>query len=185
MQDSIPAIETERLVLRPFATDDAPQVHSLLNTPEVSQTTLNLPYPYPDGAAESWIATHAEKAARGDGLHWAIIRKGDDVLMGAIGLGIVGKHSRGSLGYWLGVSFWNQGYMSEAALAVTNHALGDVSLNRVEAMCFPRNDASRRVMEKAGLKFEGILRGYFKKAGTFEDVAIYARVARTASDWHE
>ncbi|MEJ7900773.1 MAG: GNAT family N-acetyltransferase [Thermomicrobiales bacterium] len=176
MHESIPGIETERLELRPFTIDDAPQVHRLLAPPDVARTTLNLPYPYPPGAAETWIATHAEQACVGDNLHWAIARKQDDVLMGAIRLGIAVRHARGSLGYWLGVPFWNQGYMSEAALAVTNHALGTLSLHRVEAMCFPRNTASSRVMEKAGLQFEGVLWGYFRKGEVFEDVAIYARV---------
>ena len=40
-------------------------------------------------------------------------------------------------------------------------------------MCFPRNRASARVMEKAGLRFEGLLRGYIRKGDTFEDVLIY------------
>lgn len=176
MQESIPVIETERLVLRPFTIEDAPQVHRLMSPPDIAKTTLNLPYPYPDGAAKAWIATHAEQARSGGSLHWAIARKHDDVLIGAISLGVVVKHARGSLGYWLGVPFWNHGYMSEAALAVADHAIETLSLHRVEAMCFPRNDASRRVMEKAGLSFEGVLTGYVRKAGIFEDVAMYARV---------
>ncbi len=178
MQEPIPVIETERLVLRPFTNQDAPQVHRHLASPDVAKTTLNLLYPYPPGAAETWIATHTEQARAGESLHWAIVRKDDDVLMGAIRLGIVAKYARGSLGYWLGVPFWNQGYMSEAATAVTIHALDTLSLHRVEAMCFPRNVASSRVMEKAGLQFEGVLRGYFRKGDVFEDVAMHARVAR-------
>lgn len=177
MQETIPVIETERLVLRPFTDQDAPQVHRLLGSPDIARTTLNLPYPYPDGAAGAWIATHAEQVEQGEGVNWAITHKEDDAIMGTISLGFAMKHARGSLGYWLGVPFWNHGYMSEAALAVTNYAIDNLSLHRVEAMCFPRNDASRRVMEKAGLSFEGVLTGYFRKAGIFEDVALYAKVA--------
>lgn len=171
----IPRLEGARVHLRPFARTDAERISALLATPDVSATTLNLPYPYPDDAATAWIATHAQRA-RGGSLTWAIVRSHDNRLMGAITLGITASHRRGNLGYWIGVPFWNHGYMSEVVRLVTAYGLDDRHLVRVQAGCFPRNGASRRVLEKAGFMLEGILRGYVLKDGTPEDVAMYARL---------
>lgn len=176
LNSHIPTIETARLRLRPFTFEDAPAVHELLATPEISETTLNVAHPYPEGAAEAWIAGHGDHARDGVVLNWAIVRVEDDVLMGTIGLGLSERHARGGLGYWLGVSFWNRGYMSEAAVAVTRHGFEALSLHRVEALCLPRNVASARVMEHAGLVYEGTLKGYVRKGEVFEDLAMYARV---------
>ena len=171
----IPRLEGARFQLRPFAPTDADSVSTLLSTPEVSATTLNVPYPYPDSAATAWIATHAQRA-RGGSLTWAIVRSHDNRLMGAITLGITASHRRGNLGYWIGVPFWNHGYMTEAVRLVTAYGLDDRHLVRVQAGCFVRNGASRRVLAKAGFMLEGILRGYVLKDGTPEDVAMYARL---------
>lgn len=177
LNSHIPTIETARLRLRPFTIEDASAVHELLARPEISETTLNVAFPYPEGAAESWIAGHEDHARDGVVLNWAIVRKADEVLIGTIGLGMSERHARGGLGYWLGVSFWNQGYMSEAAMAVTRHGFEELSLHRLEALCLPRNIASARVMELAGLVYEGTLKGYVRKGDVFEDLAMYARVA--------
>jgi len=175
---SIPTLSTERLLLRPFAAADAARVQALAGAPELAVTALNIPHPYPDGAAESWIARHVGIASEGVGMTWAIVRRQGETLLGAISLGLTARHQRGSLGYWLGVPYWNQGYTTEAARRVIQFAFDERGCYRVEAGCFPRNVASARVMEKAGLRYEGILRGYLRKGDTFEDVAMYALLRR-------
>jgi RimJ/RimL family protein N-acetyltransferase len=170
----IPTFLTERLQLRPFAPADAALVQALAGAPEVAATALTIPHPYPDGAAETWIARHMTDADDGIRLTWAIVRRRDETLLGAITLGLAGRHGRGSLGYWLGVPYWNQGYTTEAARRVTAFAFLECGCYRVEAGCFPRNVASSRVMEKSGLRYEGVLRSYLRKGDHFEDVAMYA-----------
>lgn len=174
MTIALPTLETDRLVLRPFTLADAGRVHELAGAPAVAATTLNIPHPYPEGAAEDWIGTHAENAARGAGFTWAITRKADDLLIGAIGVGVNATHRRGELGYWLGVPYWNQGYTSEAARRVVAFGFAELELNRIAAAYLPRNPASGRVMQKAGMTYEGTLRQYVRKGETFEDVAMYA-----------
>ena len=174
MTAPIPTLETERLRLRPFARADAPRVRDLAGAPEVAATTLHIPHPYPEGAAESWIAAHAAIAAGGTGLNWAIVRRADEALLGSISLGIVPAHARGELGYWLGVPYWNRGYTTEAARRVVAYGFAELGLHRLQATCLPRNRGSSRVMEKAGLTYEGLLRGFVRKGEVFEDVAMYA-----------
>jgi RimJ/RimL family protein N-acetyltransferase len=178
MHPHIPRLETEHLLLRPFALADAPAVQALASAPEVAATTLNIPHPYPDGAAEAWIGTHAEAAATGAALTWAIEREADGTLMGAIGLHLNGTHERGELGYWLGVPYWGWGYTTEAARRVTAYAFEVLHLHRVQATCLPRNVASSRVMQKVGMRYEGLMRDYVRKGDVFEDIAMYA-VLRT------
>jgi ribosomal-protein-alanine N-acetyltransferase len=173
---AIPVLETGHLQLRAFVPADAPTVQELAGAAEVAATTLNIAHPYPDGAAQSWISTLADRAKRGDGFAWAIVDRSNGTLMGAISIGVHHRHQRGEIGYWLGVPFWGRGYMTEAATAVVAHAFNAIGLHRVEAMILPRNRASVRVAEKAGLRHEGTLIGYVLKGSVFEDVAIYGRV---------
>lgn len=172
----IPVLETDRLHLRAFVPSDAAVVQTLAGAAEVAATTLNIEHPYPDGAAEAWICGVAERAGEGRALAWAIVNRFEMELIGAISIGLHSRHQRGELGYWLGVPSWNRGYMTEAAVAVTKHGFEALNLHRVEAMVLPRNGASIRVVEKAGLAYEGTLRGYVRKGTVFEDVAIYGQV---------
>lgn len=176
MLSAVPTLATERLRLRPFTLADAPTVRDLAGAAEMAATTLNIPHPYPPEAAETWIAAQPVIAAGGAGLTWAIERQADGVLLGAMSLGIAARHARAELGYWLGAPYGNQGYMSEAAQRVAAYGFDTLGLHRLQAGCFPRNRASARVMEKAGLVYEGLLRGYVRKGDYFEDVAMYARL---------
>jgi RimJ/RimL family protein N-acetyltransferase len=173
----IPILTGERITLRPFTAVDAPVVQRLLQRPEISATTLNVPYPYPEGLALSWIAGHPEQAALGHGFVWAICRKADGELLGTIGLGVTPQHRRGTLGYWLGVAYWNQGLMTEAARLVTVFGFEAIGLHRIDAAFLPENVGSSRVMEKAGLIYEGTQRGYYRKGDVHVDVAWYAALA--------
>jgi RimJ/RimL family protein N-acetyltransferase len=176
VEPTIPTLTTERLVLRPFSAEDAPAVQALAAAPEVAATSLNIPHPYPEGTAAAWIARHAVAAADGTLRTWAITRAADSILLGSITIGVMQRHARGHLGYWLGLPYWNRGYTTEAARRVVAFGFGDLHLYRIEAACFPRNRASARVMEKAGLRYEGRLRGYVRKGEAFEDVLLYALV---------
>ncbi len=172
----IPMLDTDRLRLRPFALDDAPVVRQLAGAWEVADPTLYIPHPYPEGAAEEWIGTHARDAAAGDAFTWALERRDDAALLGAISLGVGAYHHRGDLGYWLGVPFWNRGYTTEAARAVLAFGFGPLGLRRVQAGIFPRNAASMRVMEKVEMRREGLLRDYYRTGDGFEDAVMYAAV---------
>jgi RimJ/RimL family protein N-acetyltransferase len=174
-----PTLETARLVLRPMTLADAPELHRLVNDVEIARNTMTIPYPYPDGAAEEWIASHQEKFDTNVETVFGIERREDHAFIGVIGI-LPEPHDMAEFGYWIGREFWNRGYATEAAAAVIDYAFGTMGVNRVEALHFIRNAASGRVMEKCGMRYEGTLREARKKWDEYIDVKVYAIVRR---DW--
>jgi RimJ/RimL family protein N-acetyltransferase len=170
---AIAMLETPRLRLRPLTLADAPAVQRLAGTPEVADTTLNIPYPYPDGLAEQWIAGHEEAARSGAGITWAIADRVSDALYGAISLVIRQPHQHAEMGYWIGVPFWGRGYTTEAGAAVLGYGFSSLGLHRIFARHVVRNPASGRVMQKLGMTHEGCQRQHIRKGERFEDIVNY------------
>ena len=169
----LPTLETPRLILRPFRLADAPDVQRLAGERAIAETTATIPHPYPDGLAEEWISNLTDQFARGENLTLAVTRRADGALLGAISLEINAAMQRAELGYWIGKPFWNHGYGSEAARALVRHAFDVLHLRRVFAQQFGRNPASGKVLQKAGLRHEGVLRGHIVKWGTADDIHVY------------
>ena len=185
---SRPTLTTERLVLRPFALEDAAEVTRLVSDRRIADTTLNIPHPYDEGTAAAWIGMHEEAAERDEGLTLAVTEGSSGRLVGAVALSINRPHRRGELGYWTGVEHWGRGYATEASRAMLDYAFGTLALSRVVAHCRTRNEGSWRVMEKLGMQREGRLRQHFVKWDVLEDVWLYGilreewRALRSAVD---
>jgi [ribosomal protein S5]-alanine N-acetyltransferase len=169
-----PTLESERLILRRLEWKDAALVYEYMQERDIAYNTLVIPYPYPEGAAEEWIGRTQELGDKGQDFTFAVTRKADSLFMGACGIGLNPEHRRADIGYWLGKPFWGQGYMSEAARRVIQFGFEELDLNRIYAAYFTRNPASRRVMEKAGMTYEGAHRQMFLKWGEFVDVGVCA-----------
>lgn len=169
-----PVLRTERLILRPFTVADAPIVQRLAGDREIFDTTLNIPHPYTDGLAEAWIATHPAEFGNGKSATFAIVRRQDGLLIGAIGLTIRSEHKRAEIGYWIGRPYWNNGYCTEAARALLRYGFHELGLNRVHANHFKRNPASGKVMRNIGMQYEGCRREHVVKDSVAEDLEEYA-----------
>ncbi len=178
--DNRPSLETDRLLLRPFHSSDSETVQRLVNDPDIVATTRALHFPYPEGAAARWIAQQPEAWLTGRAAIFAITLKRTGLVIGAIGLEIEAPDERAELGYWIDPAFWNRGYASEAAEATVEFGFRHLGLNRITAEHLVHNPASGRVLQKAGLRLEGILRQHSKKWGRFCDVATYGLVSQ---DW--
>ena len=174
VSDDLPVLETERLVLRPYLMADAPSVQQVCGDRAIADTTLAIPHPYPDGAAEQWISTHAESFRQGTEVTLAITLKPDRPVIGSVALSVNKKHQRGELGYMVAREHWNRGYCTEAARALMSFGFSTLGLDRIQAAHFPRNPASGRVMQKLGMTREGLLRQYVSNRGTREDVIMYS-----------
>ncbi|QGR00035.1 N-acetyltransferase [Paenibacillus psychroresistens] len=168
-----PIFETERLVLRPFELTDASKVQELAGDKEVAKTTLSIPYPYPDGAAESWIRGCNERSKDGSGFPFALVDKDKHLLIGCMSINVSIPHKRGELAYWLGRPFWGNGYATEAAMCLVAFGFKELELNKIWAAAMTKNPASTNVMKKLGMKFEGEFKKHILKWNEFEDVIYY------------
>ena len=170
----LPTLVTARLVLRAFAPADAEQVQRHLSDGRVAGNTLTIPHPYPVGAAEEFIASHAPAWAEAKRATWAMTRPDDGAIVGAIGLVLTRLHQRAEVGYWVALGEWGKGYASEATRRVISFAFDDLDLHRVEAHHFIENPASGRVMQHAAMHPEGVHRGVVWRDARPRDLACYA-----------
>ena len=168
-----PVLRTPRLLLRPFQLADAADVQRLAGDPAVSDTALDLPYPFEDGMAEAWIQAHAEQFAAGTLAVFAVLSADGGELYGAAGLMIEPSHRRAELGYWIGAAHWGRGYATEAAGAVIRYGFHALGLQRIHANHLVRNPGSGRVLQKLGMRYEGCLRQHAWHRDAFEDLALY------------
>ena len=172
-----PTLRTERLILRPFSLLDAPEVIRFAGDHRVYQTTLFIPHPYGEGTAESWISTHQAAFYEERGAVFAICLSKTGLLVGAISLQRASPFNRAELGYWIGPEYWNRGYCTEAVKAVVGYGFGELGYHKISGRHFEGNPSSGRVMQKAGMEREGVLRDEVIKDGRFVTVMVYGILA--------
>ena len=93
-----------------------------------------------------------------------------------------GPFQNAYVGYWIDEKWAGQGLMPEALVVVAHHAFEDLHLHRIQISIIPRNQASRRVVDKLGLRNEGTALRYLEINGVWED---HVRYAITAEEWQE
>jgi RimJ/RimL family protein N-acetyltransferase len=103
----------------------------------------------------------------------------DGQAVGVIGLTLCEGERRhsGELSYWLGEPYWGRGIITTAVQAVTEYAVKELGLSRIESYVFSWNPASARVLEKMGFAREGVLRNSIIKDGVLLDRWLYAYLA--------
>jgi len=175
-------LETSRLLLRPLSVEDAPAMARLAGRREIADTTLAIPHPYSEDQAREWLKAQVMASTPNQSeIIFASTLKEDGRLIGTIGLREIDRvHSLAEMGFWVSVDSWGQGYATEAATALLHFAFEELALNRVFACHMVRNPASGRVLEKIGMRREGLLRQRVRKWGAFEDIAILAILRQ---DW--
>ena len=171
-------LHTERLTLRPFCLADAPDVQRLAGAHKIASVTQNIPHPYEDGMAEAWIESHQQLFEEGRLANFCITLRDSGAVIGAIGLNVTRLHNKAELGYWIGVPYWEHGYCTEAARAVIRYGFQELGLNRILARHMRRNPASGRVMQKLGMRREGLMRQDAEKWGSYEDIVCYGLLRR-------
>jgi [ribosomal protein S5]-alanine N-acetyltransferase len=165
----------DALYLSGIRETDKPALVKHLHSKDVYNTTLNIPHPYLESHAESWIQRrieHAERVGREVSL---AIRDTEGKLIGVVGADSLelGTTHKAEIGYWLAKPFWGQGIMTDAVRAYVDYAFGDLQLLKLTAHTFESNVASARVLEKNGFELEGHLRKHFIKDGELLDARFY------------
>src|SRR5712692_1422046 len=144
-------LETERLVLRAPRLEDAEAIATLVNDRRIAENTLRIPHPYRLADAEAFIAS----ANATDGETVFLITGRDGAVLGCSGIAKLDGETP-EIGYWLGVAFWGNGYATEAARALIDHAFVDLGHDTLVAGARVSNPASRRVLEKCGFQWTGV-----------------------------
>ena len=158
-RDDIPELTTPRLLLRPFVPADVDDIFEYARDPEWGEFLLDsLPQPYTRRSAEEFIADRM--VAPGTQFSWAIVVGGAGV--GGIILSVDAKHETGEIDYALAKAHWGRGFMAEAAGAVVDWGFGERGLHRISSQADIRNRRSWRVMEKLGMRREGLFRSHRK-----------------------
>ena len=147
-------IRTERLLLRPFSLKDADDVYAYAKDPEWGRF-LPLPSPYEYRHAESHVADYF-LAPWDTKPSFAITL--DGVVIGATQIRIDTDNLTADIGYGIGRKHWDKGLTAEAVTAVINWAFEEFDLVKIGAYADLENRQSWRVMEKLGMKREGVLR---------------------------
>jgi ribosomal-protein-alanine N-acetyltransferase len=118
----------------------------------------------------------------GTGYGFGIFVGGD--FCGEINLSAVqrGPFQSSYVGYWMDEARAGQGYVPEALVVLARFAFEDLHLHRIQIAIIPRNKASRRVVEKLGIREEGVALRYLEINGVWED---HVRYAITSEEWAE
>jgi ribosomal-protein-alanine N-acetyltransferase len=157
-------LETERLLLRSLALEDAAALAELFAGDwEAIRQTGRMPYPASETALRHWVSLHVAPASHS----FLIIRRADCRPLGGIGFGGAGELAE--LGYALGRSYWGQGYATESVRAMMAHA-PTLGFRALEAYSFLDNPASARVLAKAGFVDVGVVRRAYPERGGIREV---------------
>ena len=149
-------IVTDRLILRRFRRDDAPDMYK--NWASDDEVTKYLTWPthknvdITDSVLTDWVNSYEND----DYYQWAIVPKYVGEVIGSIGaVAVDSENEVVEIGYCIGKAFWHNGYASEALSALINFFMKEVHTKNVIAKHDVRNTRSGRVMERAGMTLVG------------------------------
>src|SRR4029077_14604423 len=172
-------LRSGRLTLRPLQSSDVEAVASYSTKPEFIRF-LPLPPQTMESAAQfvGQAVANSQPDPKGDWLFAIQIRE-EPRLIGVIRIGVrSAEHRQGDLGYAVHPDHWGKGFATEALRRILEFGFEDLSLERIWATADVRNVASWRVMEKAGMEREGLMRHHPRVRGAWRDAVLYARIDR-------
>ena len=163
--------------LRAFEAGDAPAVTVACLDPLIQRFTT-FPTSEDVSAARGWIEAQPALRRRGEALDLAILRAGDDSLLGAVGMGNFSwPDRRAEGGFWLAPEARGKGLAARALRLLSDWAFGEpLDLARIVLSIDAENLASQRTAERVGFEREGVLRSHIEAKARRWDVAIYGKL---------
>lgn len=162
-------IETERLLLRRFSLADVEEIHAIYCKYEVMKYAGGI---RTRGQVENYIEKMLKSWEKNRLGMWAITWKNEEKILGDGGLCFLDKSSEIEVGYILDKPYWNLGLATEVAKASLRYGFEVLNLERIVAVASPKNLASRRVMEKVGMKYE-------KDAFYYQSDVVYYSISKS------
>jgi [ribosomal protein S5]-alanine N-acetyltransferase len=170
-------IKKKRFILRTLEASDAKSIAKHANDWQIAKNlTDTFPYPYHLKDAKKYISLCQKKykSRKLENIFYGI--EIDGQIVGTIGCHNIVKGHKASIGYWIGKQHWGKGLMTEIVKAFMSHIFKKYNLIRVEAYAYSWNKASMKVMEKCGMKFEGVRRKNTISRGRIIDDYLWAKV---------
>lgn len=171
----MPSLETERLLLRKVTRQDLDDVFEFSSDPEVAHRMTWEKNDSKEETLSNFLQPTLEGYQDGQSGVWAIVYKDSKKVIGTCSLvGWSNEHQKAEIGYVLNRKFWGAGIATEALQEVLSYSFGVLQLNRIEGGCDLDNIGSEKVMLKAGMTFEGVLRKNERIKGEFRDTKIFS-----------
>ncbi len=171
-------ITTDRLILSPPTIDDVDDIIKYASDYDVAKTTRSMPHPYEAHHADFWIKMSREGRETGDHYVFAQRLKDSRKLIGGIGIKMNKPDNNGSLGYWIGKEYWNNGYTTEACKAIIDFAFQHLGIHKIHAQFLAVNASSGSVMKKSGMVEEAFLKEHLKRYEVYHDTYQYGILRR-------
>ena len=170
----MPTLETERFLLRKLSLDDTDDMFEYANKSEVTEFLTWSPHP--DKAFTfDYLAYLQNRYKSGDFFDWAIVYKESGKMIGTCGFTrFFFQHNGAEIGYVVNPEYHGQGIATEVVGRVIRYGFENLALERIEGKFMIENQASRRVLEKNQMMFEGIRRKGMLIKGIYRDVGTCA-----------
>lgn len=167
-------METEHLLLRKLTVNDCYDMYEYACREDVTRYLTWNPHRNVEHTRE-YLRYMGQRYRVGSFYDWALIHREKQKMIGTCGFTSFDYvNNGGEIGYVLNPEYWNLGLATEAAKLVLSFGFGQLGLHRIEARYMEGNDASRCVMEKLGMKFEGIRRGALLVKGNYRNIGYCA-----------
>lgn len=167
-------LETDRLILRKITLNDAKDIFEYAKDEEVAKWVTWPAHKSIDDTIQ-FINSVLDDYKKNTHLCLVLERKEDKKVIGTVGfVSFFIDHDKTELGYIVGAKYWGNGYATEAAKKLLEFGFNELGLHRIQANVFIPNEASKKVLKKLGMKFEGTLIQAFKKNGKYLDLESYA-----------
>lgn len=174
----MPRLETERLLLRRMLVGDCYDMYEYARLAEVTKHLTWSPHPNVEYTKE-YLAYLSHHYQLGDFYDWAVILKEENKMIGTCGFTRFHfPHDSAEVGYVINPKYRGRGIAPEALSEVLRFGFEMIGLHRIEAKYMLGNEASRRVMEKVGMHFEGVSLGGMKIKETYRDIGTCAILAK-------
>ena len=169
-------IETERLILRRFEYSDIDSMLKNWIADEKTQYDYGEPYySTPEAVRELFDTKYIVSYSKDDYYRWAVIEKETGECIGQIAYFTMDTGNRhGEIEYVIGPAFQGKGYATEMTKAVIAFGCEKISRHRIEIDCRTENEASRKVIEKCGLTYEGTFRDFFWRKDHYEGRMVFS-----------
>ena len=165
-------IETPRLRIRRMAKRDRNDMYEYASRDIVTRYLLWRTHP-DDEHTKRYIDYVVSLYKSGQFFDFAIEYRENSKMIGTCGFAAIDEaNNSAEIGYVLSPDYWGKGIATEAVTAILRFAFCDIGFNRVEAHYMVENTASRKVMEKCGMTFEGIYRKKLFVKGSYRDIGV-------------